>query len=130
MADEAVFCQHCGARNPAAPQSEQAASEQAPPSGAQQYYQPQVAPASVMIYPRQHSLPLVIVLNLIFPGIGNLIFGQTAKGLVMFAATVVLGTGTCGVLWFVSCVVMTIDGVMLSNKLNSGQPIGQWEFFG
>ncbi len=134
IADESVYCYYCGVRV-AQPEKEQATgaapNEQSVPPPGQQPQQPNYTqqPYSDIILPREHSLPLMVLINLICPWLGNLLLGQTTKSLVMFACAVVAGGSTCGAFYIVAIIVSIIDSVMLSGKMTSGRSIRQWEFF-
>jgi TM2 domain-containing membrane protein YozV len=76
---------------------------------------------------------LMCILSGLFVGLGQIVMGQTAKGIVMilfaiFAglplALVTLGLSIPG-FWAVAAV----DAYKIANKLKQGTPVGAWEFF-
>ncbi len=71
---------------------------------------------------------LMAILSAIVPGLGQLILGQTVKGIVLFVLTIGAWTITCFGPFAVS-VVAIIDAYQIGVKLRNGQPVKQWEFF-
>jgi TM2 domain-containing membrane protein YozV len=80
---------------------------------------------------------LMAVLSFFIPWLGQLVLGQTAKGIVMFLLTPILfaifviatlGMGLI-VLPFVD-LIAAVDAYLLAKKLKEGRAIGNWEFFG
>ena len=71
---------------------------------------------------------LMAILSFLVPGLGQMVLGQTAKGIVLLVAGLVLGITTCFgglVIWGVAIV----DAHQIGTKLQSGRPVWQWEFF-
>ena len=94
---------------------------------------PAITNAGLVLPPvRPKSPVLVFVLNLLLIGSGQIVLGQTRKGIA-----ILVGCGTVGVLTFGSCpllapifgVIFGMDAYMIANKLNGGTPVGRWEFF-
>jgi hypothetical protein len=70
---------------------------------------------------------LMGVLSLVVPWLGQIIMGQTLKGVVMLAVTFVLFFAYCfGLLLFP---VAAVDAYLIAKKLREGRPVKQWEFF-
>jgi hypothetical protein len=71
---------------------------------------------------------LMAILSLLVPGLGQMVLGQTAKGIVLLVAGLVLGATTCFgglVIWGVA----VVDAYQIGKKLQSRRPVAQWEFF-
>lgn len=64
-----------------------------------------------------------MILAFLFPGIGQLMLGQTAKGLVLFALAVVTCSG--GGLISIASALDTYCVLMAKKR----RPVGDWEFF-
>lgn len=71
---------------------------------------------------------VMAILSAVVPGLGQLILGQTVKGIVLL----VLALG----LWRIICagslavwIVAIVDAYQIAVKLRNGQPVKQWEFF-
>jgi hypothetical protein len=81
-----------------------------------------------LVYPKNPPLsPHLTWINLIFPGIPQLVYGQTFKGIVIavaFFASIPTGIGPLLIL-----IAAIIDGYMVGNTLKNGKPVGQWQFF-
>jgi TM2 domain-containing membrane protein YozV len=75
---------------------------------------------------------LMFVLSLVLVGLGQVILGQTRKGIAIF-----VGCGTVGILTTGSVILLGpifgvafgVDAYMVANKLKRGTPVGRWEFF-
>lgn len=73
---------------------------------------------------------LVMVLNLLVAGgVGYIIMGQKTKGIVAIVVAVVGGAMSCGILYFVVCLLGAIDGYLQAQQLQQGHPVGEWTFF-
>ncbi|MEI8373943.1 MAG: hypothetical protein WCJ35_14030 [Planctomycetota bacterium] len=59
--------------------------------------------------------------------LGQIVLGQTAKGLVMLAICVTLAFIGVG---FVGWPLSAVDAYLTAKKLKEGQSVGEWEFFG
>ncbi len=71
---------------------------------------------------------LMAVMSAVVPGLGQVVLGQTVKGIVLL----VLALGA----WRIAClgslavwVVAIIDAYQIGVKLRGGKPVKQWEFF-
>jgi TM2 domain-containing membrane protein YozV len=75
------------------------------------------------------------ILNWIYPGAAYFLLGQTSKGVVMCAVTLVMWLLlflTCGfgvLLLIPYTVVAIIDAVKLSARVNRGEKLQEWQFF-
>lgn len=70
--------------------------------------------------------PHLAWLNLLIPGLSQILMEQTIKGIVLLVSSVVLWVTGIGVLIQIASVV---DGFMVGNVLKSGRPVSQWQFF-
>lgn len=81
-----------------------------------------------LIYPRNPPLsPYLALISLLLPGVSQIVFGQTLKGiviLVVFIFGVPTGIIAIGVL-----IAALIDSYMVGVALQKGNPVGQWQFF-
>jgi hypothetical protein len=68
-------------------------------------------------------------LNLLLAGLAQMILGQVGKGLAILAAAFVIGFLTGGIGGLAVIVISIFDAYMVGNMLQSGQPVGKWQFF-
>lgn len=129
----ARFCQHCGE---AAPEAAAAAQ----PEAQNQYAQAQPASgAQNMVTPDQCKLQPIVaaICSFLLVGLGQMINGQTVKGIVMLVGTMVGGgiltlltlglfAFVCPLIWIASA----LDAYFCAKKLEEGHSIGAWSFFG
>ncbi|MCB9764273.1 MAG: PQQ-binding-like beta-propeller repeat protein [Alphaproteobacteria bacterium] len=64
------------------------------------------------------------VLSFFFPGLGQLMCGQTLKGVVLFALTLI----TCGLGGLLN-LVAAIDAWRIASRLDNDEEVGDWQFF-
>lgn len=115
-------------QNPNDPQNDWAAPQHDPPPAGnfKDYRPPQDS-----LPQRQNSNPggmstdhiLVLVLSFFFPGVGHIMQGQTAKGLVILAVSIV----TCAAGGLLS-IAAVIDAFLLI-KAKEYRQVDDWEFF-
>lgn len=67
---------------------------------------------------------LVALASFLFPGLGQLLVGQVAKGAVLFGLTVF----TCGGFGLVN-LFAAVDGFLVAARRQRGEPLGPWQFF-
>jgi TM2 domain-containing membrane protein YozV len=75
---------------------------------------------------------LMCVLSVLVVGLGQVILGQTVKGITMLVGVILLSVITCGSFLLLAPVVWVISGLdayKIANKLKQGTPVGIWEFF-
>jgi TM2 domain-containing membrane protein YozV len=77
----------------------------------------QIMPASP---PKDPIIALLLSLFLL-GGTGQIFLGQTTKGIVLIAATIV----TCGL----AGILGAIDAYMIAKRLQEGNSVDEWEFF-
>jgi hypothetical protein len=104
-------------RRPALPQRGEGAARAAGRAGRLRASDPPKSPA------------LMAVLSLLLAGLGQMVLGQLAKGVVVLLATVALGVLTAGVAAPVLWAVGACDAYAIAKKLKQGRAVGRWEFF-
>lgn len=62
-------------------------------------------------------------------GLGQILLGQTIKGIVMLLVGMVLTVLTSGVSALIIWPAGAIDAYLIAKKLKEGKTVGQWEFF-
>lgn len=69
--------------------------------------------------------PLVAgLLSLVLPGLGQLVAGQTTKGVVML----ILGFLTCGLGGLLN-LALALDAYLIAQRVRRGETIQEWQFF-
>ena len=118
---QAKFCGKCGEAILAPPPTVPPPPPIPPPGG------PSLSPAGTLIYPsKPPQSPHLAWINLLIPGLSQIMMGQTTKGIVLLAASYVLIFIGIGALVWIASVV---DGFMVGQVLQSGRPVGEWQFF-
>lgn len=69
------------------------------------------------------------ILSFLLVGLGQIIMGQTAKGIVMLIGAIILGIFTFGLSALLTTPISIIDAILIAKKKQQGKPIGDWEFF-
>jgi TM2 domain-containing membrane protein YozV len=69
------------------------------------------------------------VLSLLLAGLGQMVLGQVAKGVVVLLGTVVLSVLTDGVAAPLLLAVGACDAFVIAKKLKEGRAVGYWDFF-
>ena len=75
---------------------------------------------------------LMCVLSVLIAGLGQIILGQTAKGITILLAAFLVTAVTCGWGLPISAIIMVIfavDAYKIANKLKQGSPVGSWDCF-
>ncbi len=85
-----------------------------------------VTPDKLVLDPIVAALLSVFVLN----GLGQMINGQVAKGLLLLGLQVVAAIITCGISAVPGYIVIGIDAYKSAEALKEGRTIGKWSFFG
>ena len=67
------------------------------------------------------------LLNLLLPGVTNVVYGQVGKGIALIVASVLLAVTVIGYLALM--VATTIDAYQIGVVLESGRPVSKWAFF-
>ena len=114
-----AFCSECGT-----PLAQPALSASAP-AGSQGTRDERAAD---LVHPHNPpQSPHLALLSLLVPGVPQMIFGQTYKGLVILLAFIV-GVPT-GCLALAVIIAALVDGYMVGTALQNRKPVGQWQFF-
>lgn len=71
--------------------------------------------------------PHMALFNLIFPGIGQLIFGQVKKGILFIVLFIISLPTVFGPV--IVLVMSIIDGYKVGSKLRRTGAVGEWDFF-
>lgn len=72
---------------------------------------------------------LMGVLSFFIIGLGQLIMGQTLKGIAMFVGAIIITIVTFGLATVIMLAVSVIDAVLIAKKKKNGKVVGDWEFF-
>lgn len=72
---------------------------------------------------------LMGVVSFFIVGLGQLIMGQTLKGITMFVGAIIITIVTFGFASIIMLAVSVIDAVLIAKKKQNGKVIGDWEFF-
>lgn len=72
---------------------------------------------------------LIGILSFLITGLGQIVLGQTAKGVTMLIVSIVLSIITVGFTALITVPISVIDGVLIANKKKEGKPVDEWEFF-
>ena len=72
---------------------------------------------------------IAALLSVLLVGLGQILMGQQAKGVTMLVVACLLGFVTFGVAAVVVWPVSAVDAYRIAKKLESGQAVGEWEFF-
>jgi TM2 domain-containing membrane protein YozV len=67
--------------------------------------------------------------SLIIAGLGQMLLGQVAKGVVILLIGIVVGALTAGVGAIIIWIVTAVDAYQIAKKLNSGVLVRKWEWF-
>ena len=65
----------------------------------------------------------------IINGLGQIILGQTLKGVALLVGSIVLMAATGGISLLIALPVIAIDAYLIGKKLEAGNPVEEWEFF-
>ena len=72
---------------------------------------------------------LAAVLSVLLVGLGQILLGQTIKGVVMLIVALVLGALTGCLACLITFPVSAIDAYLIAKKMQQGKSVGEWEFF-
>jgi hypothetical protein len=85
-----------------------------------------------LVYPTNPPKDPVVVLLLnllILGGVGYIVMGQKAKGIVAIVTAVLIAIPTCGTGAAAVAAFGAVDGYLQAMQLKAGHPVGQWTFF-
>lgn len=121
IADGSHFCPECGAQLDA--HTQPPPQQQSSAAGTRDQTR-----VGDMVYPKNPPVsPHIAWLCLIWPGLPLLIHGQTAKGVVLMAATMV--SFIFPILTLVLIIITIIDAFKVGKVLASGKPVAKWAWF-
>ena len=69
------------------------------------------------------------LLSFLLVGLGQMIMGQVAKGIVMLIGSIILAIFTFGLSSLITTPISIIDAVLIAKKKQQGKQVGEWEFF-
>ena len=118
--------------DPAAPGSAPFTASQGQHAGGPSAPYPTARPGSdKLVYPKvpPTSPVLAAVLSAVVVGLGQIVLGQTLKGLVLLVGSIALGIASAGLLAPVVWILAIVDAYLIGQKLKAGQPVAEWEFF-
>lgn len=72
---------------------------------------------------------LMALLSFLILGLGQLILGQTAKGLTILVVGIIIGIITFGIASLITVPISVIDAYLIAKKKIEGKEVGDWEFF-
>ena len=72
--------------------------------------------------------PHFALASLSTPGLGQMIFGQVAKGWTILAAAIVIA-GMFPPIFFLVPIIATIDAYTVGKKTNNNVPVTTWAWF-
>lgn len=122
---QAKFCAKCGQPISAPPPPVPPSPLPQPPPRPNVPVGP--SPAGKLIYPSNPPPnPNLAFINILVPGLSQILMGQTVKGIVLLIASLCLSLVLIGVLIWIASI---IDGYMVGKVLQSGRPVGEWQFF-
>ncbi|MUV37556.1 hypothetical protein JNUCC1_01362 [Lentibacillus sp. JNUCC-1] len=71
---------------------------------------------------------LMVLLSFILPGLGQILLGQVAKGvIIIFVNLFFLFVFT--LFWFITVPLSIVDAYLIAKKKQDGKQVGEWEFF-
>ena len=68
-------------------------------------------------------------LNLLGPGLAQIVYGKLGMGICGVALTTILFVTPFNVLNIAILIVSVVDGIMTARVLQQGRPVGKWQFF-
>lgn len=69
------------------------------------------------------------LLSFLITGLGQMVMGQVAKGIVMLIGSIILAFFTLGLSSIITIAISIIDAVLIAKKKQQGRQVGEWEFF-
>lgn len=113
---EAIKCKYCGSRLVSDEPVEQEV----------RYYDPRVVTPS---NPPKDPVSMALLSGCCISGLGQIVLGQTIKGVVVLLGSMALAAITTGVSILVTWPLGGIDAYCIAKKLKDGRSVSQWEFF-
>jgi hypothetical protein len=127
LTPNARFCPSCGTSTISAKQPEKEGEQRGIRS----------SPRDNLVPARNPPLPPhVALLSLLIPGLGQIVLGQTVKGIIALAGLIVLevfvasavGPGALAI-WFLVAILYVADGYMVGGALRKGKPVRKLQWF-
>jgi TM2 domain-containing membrane protein YozV len=79
--------------------------------------------------PPKDPVLMGILSGCLIVGLGQIILGQTAKGIAILLGSMALAVVTAGISIFITIPAAGVDAYLIAKKLKEGKAVGQWEFF-
>ncbi len=79
--------------------------------------------------PPKDPVLMGVLSGCLIAGLGQIILGQTAKGIAILLGSMVLAVVTVGISIFITWPAGGVDAYLIAKKLKEGKTVGQWEFF-
>jgi TM2 domain-containing membrane protein YozV/ribosomal protein L40E len=79
--------------------------------------------------PPKDPVLMGVLSGCLIAGLGQMVLGQTAKGVAILLGSIVLAIFTVGISILVTWPAGGIDAYLIAKKLKEGRSVGQWEFF-
>lgn len=95
----------------------------------QRQAQPSDGSRIVASAPARDPLLMAFFSGCCLAGLGQMIIGQSAKGVCMIVVSLLLGLASGGVASLMLLPLAALDAYLLADKLRNGRTIGMWEFF-
>lgn len=72
---------------------------------------------------------IMALLSFLIAGLGQIVLGQTAKGITILIVSFVFAIFTLGFSSLLTVPVSVIDAYLIAKKKREGKVVGEWEFF-
>ncbi|WP_075618292.1 zinc ribbon domain-containing protein [Paenisporosarcina indica] len=72
---------------------------------------------------------LMALLSFFILGLGQIVLGQTAKGITMLVVGIIIGMITFGLSAIITLPLAVIDAYLIAKKKKEGKVVRDWEFF-
>ncbi len=79
--------------------------------------------------PAKNPLLMAFLSGCCITGLGQIILGQTVKGIVMLIVSAIFIFATAGFGALITVPLIGIDAYMIAKKLQEGKSVEEWEFF-
>jgi TM2 domain-containing membrane protein YozV/DNA-directed RNA polymerase subunit RPC12/RpoP len=117
IAADAIKCKHCGSMLFTPARSEFGADRK---NGAGR-----VVPSN----PPKDPLLMAMLSGCCIAGLGQIVLGQTIKGVIILIGTVLFTVATSGIGAFIVWPLSAADAYLIAKKLRKGESVGDWECF-
>ncbi len=85
----------------------------------------QIPPSS----PPKNPILAAVLSFLLLGGVGQIYLGQQKKGIILIVVSLLAWCISVGTLGWIIQIVGAYDAYVIANKLQSGKPVGDMEFF-